>query len=227
MNYAKKTIFYFIPGAYFFSPLFAFAQNPGYTLLAPIPTTSATPTLVEYMKGVFVAGVGLAIIAAVIMIIIGALGYVTAAVPSAKAEGKKKMGEAIFGLLILLISTVIIVTINPDLMRTGLNLVKLAPSQTIQQQQPTNTTKYCKHTIDNRNLSAYMCFDTPDQCQAAASYGGSNCEARDFAAPTVTKYCFVHIQTQAVSSCYDSIVTCQAALVFTGSALDDCKAIQR
>ncbi|MCK9351307.1 MAG: hypothetical protein WCT49_00145 [Candidatus Paceibacterota bacterium] len=153
----KKSYFTFFTCLSIFFPTFAFAR--GYKLLAPIPTTSAAPSAVEYLKGVFVAGVGLAIIAAVIMIIVGALGYVTAAVPSAKAEGKKKMGEAIFGLLILLISTVIIVTINPDLMRTGLNLVKLAPTSVTQQQQQT-ATQYCRTGVLNN-----ACYSTLAECE--------------------------------------------------------------
>ena len=105
---------------FFISTLTTVAQ--GYILLAPIPTTSASPSFTEFLKALFTLGVGLAIVFAVIMIILGALGYVLAAVPSAKADGKKKITDAIIGLLILFISTIILNTINPDLLRTGLNL---------------------------------------------------------------------------------------------------------
>jgi hypothetical protein len=153
---SKKPIYYFISSiGLFLSTTFVVCAQ-GYHLLAEIPTvTQGTPSFTEYLKGVFVAGVGLAIIAAVMMIIIGALGYVMAAVPSAKSEGKKKMTDALFGLLILLVSTVILVTINPDLMRAGLNLRRLNLYQT------TNTTVFCRE----RSNTSSGCFPTLAECE--------------------------------------------------------------
>jgi hypothetical protein len=213
--HAKKT-YYIISsiGLFLSTAIVVFAQE-GYRLLAEIPTvTSKTPSFVEYLKGIFVAGVGLAIIFAVIMIIIGALGYVMAAVPSAKSEGKKKMTDALFGLLILLVSTVILVTINPDLMRTGLNLTKLGPPQGLDFE---NKPVYCRTGFINNG-----CYPTKAQCEGPES----SYTCTENAPASATVFCFVDRLTQTVSSCnYDSIVTCQAALVITGTATSDCKAV--
>jgi len=142
----------------FFSIPVSYVFSQGYELLAPIPTvTDTTPSFVDFLKGVFVAGVGLAIIGAVIMIILGAMGYILAAVPSAKADGKKKMTDAIFGLLILLISTIILITINPDLMRAGLNLLPLVSNERIEITEPP---KYCFDC----GSSALRCFNNQYAC---------------------------------------------------------------
>jgi hypothetical protein len=104
-----------------------FAQQKGYQLLAGIPTItqpadgSAIP-FPTYLKGLIVAIVGLSIIFAVIMIVIGGIEYVTAVVPSAKSEGKKKIIGAISGLLIAIFSYLLLITINPDLTIIGLDL---------------------------------------------------------------------------------------------------------
>jgi len=104
-----------------------FAQQKGYQLLASIPTITqptdgtAIPFPV-YLKGLIVAIVGLSIIFAVIMIVIGGIEYVAAVVPSAKSEGKKKIIGAISGLLIAIFSYLLLITINPDLTIIGLDL---------------------------------------------------------------------------------------------------------
>ncbi|GEM_PF-1962228 len=101
------------------------SQN--YQLLAPIPTVEKTSgsLLVSYMKGLFTAAVGLAIVLAVVMIVIGGIEYVAAALPSEKEGGKKRIQGAIGGLLLILASWVILNTLNPKLLNVGLNLEKV------------------------------------------------------------------------------------------------------
>jgi hypothetical protein len=122
----KKIIHFFSPAFFFFIPVFTALAQEGYQLLAPFPTVpSNNPGLIVYLKGLFVVVVGLAIVFAVIMIILGAMEYIMGAVPSMKSDGKSKIMGAIGGLLILLISTIILTTINPDLLRIGLKLDKV------------------------------------------------------------------------------------------------------
>jgi len=113
---------------------YASAQD-SYSLLAPIPTitqTAGTPiSFSVYLKGVIVAIVGLSIVFAVIMTLIGGIEYVAAAVPSAKSGGKKKILEAIGGLLIAIFSYLLLITINPDLTMIGLDLWLVTPSEKI------------------------------------------------------------------------------------------------
>lgn len=103
-------------------------QGTGYRLLAPIPAIGKTTgvTLVEYMKGVFVATIGLAIVLAVIELVIGGIEYVAAAVPSAKEDAKKRIGGAVGGLLLILLAWVLLQALNPKLLNVGLNLEKVA-----------------------------------------------------------------------------------------------------
>ncbi|MFA5830291.1 MAG: pilin [Candidatus Paceibacterota bacterium] len=149
----------------------ALAAGEGYELLAYIPTipTKTQPTLVVYMKGLFTAAVGIAIVLAVIMIILGGIQYVLAAVPSSKEDGKKKIMGALQGLLLVLISAIFLNTINPALLRVGLNLSKTtfdAPSTPPGQNTPTKV--YCK-TILTIGNPVYTCFSTYSECKAQQS----------------------------------------------------------
>jgi hypothetical protein len=129
-NTRKKTIlliFFFTVFSSVFFTENVFAQRRGYQLLAPIPTVEqpldgTAISFPAYLKGLIVAIVGLSIIFAVIMIVIGGIEYVTAIVPSAKSEGKKKIIGAISGLLIAIFSYLLLITINPELVRVGLDL---------------------------------------------------------------------------------------------------------
>ena len=98
----------------------------GYTLLADIPTVAVkeNPTLPVYLRGLVVAIVGLAIVLAVIMIVMGGIQYVLAAIPSSKEDGKKRIIGALSGLLLILLSYILLQAINPELLKVGLNLTQ-------------------------------------------------------------------------------------------------------
>ncbi len=109
----------------------AAGTDANYQLLAPIDTikagdTSVGITLVDYMKGLFVAVIGFAIILAVVELVVGGIEYVAAAVPSAKEDAKKRIGGAVGGLLLILIAWILLQALNPKLLSVGLNLRKLA-----------------------------------------------------------------------------------------------------
>jgi hypothetical protein len=114
-------VWIFLFGA-FLLPGSNLASAGGYQFLAPIPTNPNTgfTDLSDYMKYLYVAIVGLAIVLGVVMIVIGGIQYVTAAVPSAKEEGKKRVGGAIIGVLLAIISYVAIDALNPKLNYVGL-----------------------------------------------------------------------------------------------------------
>jgi hypothetical protein len=173
---SKKTKKIFIISLSFF---FLFAGNAlalgeGYEYLAYIPTVqSKTHTsLVVYMKGLFTAAVGIAIVLAVIMIVLGGIQYVLAAIPSSKEEGKKKIMSALQGLLLVLISAILLNTLNPALLRVGLNLSKTvfdagnAP--------PVSGNQYCRTGVLNNDCygtlaecegptGSYQCIEKPNQ----------------------------------------------------------------
>ncbi len=133
----KRTLIYVPILAFFivfsFGNLFinAAGTESGYQLLAPIDTikagdTSVGITLVDYMKGLFVAVIGFAIILAVVELVVGGIEYVAAAVPSAKEDAKKRIGGAVGGLLLILIAWILLQALNPKLLSVGLNLREIA-----------------------------------------------------------------------------------------------------
>jgi len=130
MRYTDKKKIFSLSGCFAFFMLLAFsffshyaAAEKGYTSLAPIPNVPGNGvSLPDYLQGLFSIGVGLAIVFAVLMIVIGGIQYVLAAVPSAKNDGKKKIQDSIWGLLLILFSYIILKAINPELLYFGLNL---------------------------------------------------------------------------------------------------------
>ncbi len=96
----------------------------GYTLLADIPTigVKTNTSLPVYMKGLIVAIIGLSIVFSVLMIVIGGIQYITAQTPFAMGDAKKRIGGAILGLILALLSYLILQVINPGLLNIGLNI---------------------------------------------------------------------------------------------------------
>jgi hypothetical protein len=105
-----------------------------YTLLEPLPCVQGQPgngsscapgqlvgtqsnpiNLNEYLVYAFNLVIGLAAVAAVFMIVLGGFEYMTTDAWSKKEEGKKRLTNAIVGLLMVLTSYLILKTVNPKL----------------------------------------------------------------------------------------------------------------
>lgn len=100
-----------------------------YTFLAPLSKEfdvgfNPTPenALGTYLNMMIKIIIGLAAIAAVIMITMGGIQYMTTELISSKEEGKDRIKNALLGLLLLLGSYTILFTINPDLLNTTLKI---------------------------------------------------------------------------------------------------------
>ncbi len=126
----KKILsFFFIAGilvtilfpTHIFAGTFDFG-NLQYQPLAPIPgvdnsaTSGGAVDLNVYLAGIFKLGIGLCVIFAVLMIIIGGFEYVLTDKVGSKEDGKKYITNAIVGLLLALSSYIILYTINPCLL---------------------------------------------------------------------------------------------------------------
>ena len=90
----------------------------GYMPLEPLPgmekNVEIKPT--AYLSALYTFGITLAGMLAVIMIIIGAVQYMTAAGRTGSVEGgKEKIWNAIWGLLLVFASYMVLEIINPDL----------------------------------------------------------------------------------------------------------------
>lgn len=151
----------------------------GYQLLAPIPTIDKTSgiTLVDYMKGVFVATIGLAIVLAVIELVVGGIEYVAAAVPSAKEDAKKRIGGAVGGLLLILLAWVLLQALNPKLLNVGLNLEKIAVTgQASGGGGVVAAQQWCRvGTITGQVLGSP--FNSEADCKAAATGLAESCKS--------------------------------------------------
>ncbi|GMQ95341.1 MAG: hypothetical protein BMS9Abin13_454 [Patescibacteria group bacterium] len=109
----------------------AFAQ--GYVPLAPLPGVKAGTGLGEYIQTLFQIGIGIAGVLAVLMLVVAGIEYIGGAGnPAAKSDAKERIRNALFGLILALSSWLILNTLNPDLLKTGLDIkkavIKKAPS---------------------------------------------------------------------------------------------------
>ncbi len=105
--------------------------------IAPIPLTNgdlnSTTTLVEYLNGIFQLAIGIGAIAAVFRIAQGGYMYLLRDASVFKAaDGKSIITNALKGLLLLLLTYIILFTINPKLVE----LDALKPSPNFQTQIP-------------------------------------------------------------------------------------------
>lgn len=91
-----------------------------YELLAPLPKIGKTfwieRGLGNYINRVFMLAIGIAGVLAVIMIVIGGIQYMTTDIVFTKEEARKRIGGAIWGLLLALGTFMILNTINPDIL---------------------------------------------------------------------------------------------------------------
>jgi len=88
-----------------------------YTPLVQIPGVGSPKNLSQYLVGLYNFLLSIVGIAAVLMMVIGGFKYLTAAAnPSAAGDAKDIIYNAVFGLLLALLTWVIVSTINPDLL---------------------------------------------------------------------------------------------------------------
>lgn len=107
-----------------------------YTVLAPLPGTTIgggrTATLASYIPGLFRLVLGLASVIAVSYIIFGGFLYISTDAIQGKQDGKKHITNAIYGLIMIGVSWLILYTINPNLLAFNLNIGALpAPTRLV------------------------------------------------------------------------------------------------
>ena len=80
-----------------------------------------------YINGLLTFGIGLATVLAVLMITIGGFQYITTDSFMQKSEGKKRIQDSLMGLGLILVSYILLGTINSDLLkiRFGLSPISL------------------------------------------------------------------------------------------------------
>ena len=103
-----------------------------YKLLQPLPGVGQTvSTFVEYVTNLIPFILMLAAVLAVVQIVIGGMEWAFSESILAKGEGKERITQALYGLLIALLSWLILNTINPDLVNLKLTIPGLPNTNTL------------------------------------------------------------------------------------------------
>jgi hypothetical protein len=98
-------------------------EMPKYTpLIDALPGLSAgrVPTMVEYINLLFSLIISLAAIAAVVRIVLAGFKYMTTDSWGNKEEARSNLKAIFIGLLVLLLSVIILRTINPDILNLNI-----------------------------------------------------------------------------------------------------------
>ena len=127
--------------------LAAVAQNSGVNS-SSLAAAAATPG--DMLESIFIYGLGLVGISALIMLVFGGLKYMTATDnPGQVGSAKETMRNAIFGLVLALLSFLILFTINPDLVqKLDIDyLTELKPLKKTDEGGETNEFTLCKSPV--------------------------------------------------------------------------------
>lgn len=123
----KKTII--IASVFLFFGAVPHVLAQGFVPLAPIPGLTdiqyAPNGLAAFFNNLYKFAIGLAAALAVIMIIWGGLEYSTQDSISKKSDGKQRIYQAIFGLVLVLSPVLVFSIINPSILNLSLNLQPL------------------------------------------------------------------------------------------------------
>ena len=116
--------------AAFLSAPLAYAADKGFTALAPIPGLTDTAItsssgFAAFFDKLYIYLIGAAVILAIIMIIWGGLEYSTQDSISKKSDGKSKIYNAFFGLVLVLSPVLVFTIINPQILNLNVNFPKL------------------------------------------------------------------------------------------------------
>lgn len=157
-----------------------------YTPLAPLPGTTqdcvtdekgninCTTDIQTYVPGIFKLAIGIAGVLAVLMIIIGGVEYITTDAIQGKSDGKARIQNALRGLVLVLVSWILLYTINPKLTVFNLNVEKT-----------TSETNYNEDTSDNPYINEGESATELEQTKGSSSsvnkfkQGGSNSSEND------------------------------------------------
>lgn len=154
-----------------------------YTFLAPLPCTgdaasgcsegrlttfdpTGTNKISEYLNIIIKLFIGICAVLAVIMIVVGGLQYMTTELVSSKEEGKKRITQAILGLVLAVGAWTLLYQINPDLLDASLDslgkvevevaLAEAIPSDT---GTPPGVTSGCSAGVVKTQINMFACGD--------------------------------------------------------------------
>ena len=102
------------------------STNQTYCLLAPLPglgdSVDTTQGVGSYINVLIKITIGLISVLAVVMLVVGGIEYMVSNIAGEKASAKSRMTNAIFGLILMLSSYLILNTINPKLVNLSVGI---------------------------------------------------------------------------------------------------------
>ena len=102
------------------------STNSNYCLLAPLPglgdSVDTTQGVGSYINVLIKITIGLISVLAVVMLVVGGIEYMVSNIAGEKASAKSRMTNAIFGLILMLSSYLILNTINPKLVNLSVGI---------------------------------------------------------------------------------------------------------
>ena len=214
----KKTLFIIILLIFFFSILFSQTANfvfanetpsefptivKDYPEIPGVPKPSEASSLPEYIKYLYLFGLGIVGVSALLAIVIGAFSYVTSAGSAQQAsKAKDQILSALFGILLLLSAWLLLHTINPDLTKWKINLPELstpATTPSVKSPSPVETwycsvfncpncenVHYCYQTYTFKAHSKQECENT---CRKKYTYSKLRCSKIDVGSTCDSEQC--------------------------------------
>jgi hypothetical protein len=125
------------------------ASETTYTLLQPLPELTPGNSKIDLMKTInfedylnyaVTFAISIAAVGAVVMIIWGGFEYMLSAIPTIKTNGLDKVKDALFGLLFVLCSYLILKTVDPNLITIPTDFLPKAS---------VNANNYTSHLVNN------------------------------------------------------------------------------
>lgn len=140
----------------------------GYTPLTILPGTTNSEgqvTIDSYLPGIFNLTIGIAGVLAVLMILIGGVEYITTDAIQGKSDGKARIQNALWGLILVLVSWILLHTINPKLTVFDLTIKESVSSQSTDSDDGSSSDSSINDSSSNSSDSS----DSSEQIQDSVS----------------------------------------------------------
>ena len=166
-TYGSILVFSLI-AAIHFAPVALYAQPAGsgqnfVTLVPQLPLLGNQTSVPELLNALFGITIAVAAMLAVIMFVIGGFQYMASEAIGSKGDAANRMRSAVLGLLLVLISILILNTINPDI--TKLNIFRSVPAEDMPPDAKVSA------GTQTKKFTACAAPDSPPTCCAAIANG--------------------------------------------------------
>ena len=152
------------------------AATTTFQTLSQIPgVAGSTVSIGTYVNALFRIAIGLGAVIAVLMIVIGGFEYLSTDMFQRKSAGKERIQNSLLGLGLLLVSTLLLQTINPKLLDLSFQPLKAeitftslnAPGVYTSTQTCISTEKYNHRAGYHQPATSGECFSTAEECAAS------------------------------------------------------------